>query len=335
MGVHGLVSFRIAPRQRKLTQGWKGVHFGSKRFQPLAEDHVQVRNSRIAELAHPMMIKGDFNAYCNWYKTERFEEKPFIEFHNFRAIGYYKDIMGLPGAVEPWIADGMSKHMPVYGGDKQDWALWCAVADPDNPGQPLATDVFERKWAQANTTPTNNPIKNVFHHIIKNHEGELRSMENGTWVRVHGVPPDALFHEQFAMDASQFWMCKGVKSGKGQGKNKGKGRKSLWRDSPASGTGKGKVNQPLAVADLKVPGFENRILQIEDEVTFWVWTGGLTSLSRLAHALGPTFTFPEIYGLYCAMDIRVTHRVHSWPNQIRSDAAILRKRETGFFGHRR
>ena len=197
--------FRTEPRQKKITLGWMGVHF-SKRYQPLAEDHDKLRNSRLFQLARPTMIKADLEAYCLSHETEQHDTKAFIEFHNFRAIGYYKDIMGLPGAVQPWIPDGMSNHTPAFGGFQADWALWYTVADPDRPGQPLAEDAFERNWVLANVTPTNDPKKNVFHHIVKNHEGELRSMDKGEWVKMQGVPPDVLFHPQYATDSSQFWL---------------------------------------------------------------------------------------------------------------------------------
>lgn len=328
MGVHGWsVSCRKEPKQRKVGNVRQ---FFNKRFQPLAEDHSYLRYTRIAQLASPMNIKADFNAYTSKYRTENHDEKAFVEFHNFRAIGYYKDILGLPGAVQPWIPDGMSDQMPEFFKNKTDWALWMVLADPDHPGQPLAGDVFERDWARRTTTPTGNPVKDLFHHIVKNHEGELRSMDQGKWVKMWGVPPDALLHPQFSMDHQQFRDVKG-KLNKGKGKDKGKGKADKGQPLAAS-KGKGNVDQPLA--DLKVPGFENRILHIANEHEYWVWTGGLTSLPRLAHALGAQYSLHELYGFWCAMDIRVTHREHPWPNQIKSDAAMLRKKETGRFGHR-
>ena len=96
-----------------------------------------------------------------------------IEFQNLRALGYYKDLLGLKGAVQPTIPDGVADIVPAFGGNEDRWILWTSLPDTNRPGQPISPLDFENDWAQPRTTPTNDPHKDLLHHLFQNHAAEL------------------------------------------------------------------------------------------------------------------------------------------------------------------
>ena len=266
-------------------------------------------------------------------------QRKFVEFHHFRGIGYYKDVLGLPGAVCPSKPDGMSTKLPVFGTDKNSWVLWSSLPDTNSAsGKPITPEDFEATWLSHATTPTGNPHKDLLHHLMQNHAGELAALTDGTWRSLRGQPPEALFHAQFAVDFDQYWLIKGASpasGGKGKGKpdfgGKGKGKAAFG--------GKGKKGNPDPafggdlVAQFGHPGFKNRILHIETWDHYWVWEGPLFSLPRLFHCLGLSFSASEIYAFYRSLNLRVVHRPHSWPARERAVASVLRYKDTGRYGH--
>ena len=117
-----------------------------------------------------MAIRADLRTYIQKLEcepdshgtTERF----FIELHNFRAVGYYKDLLGLKGAVQPTIPDAIVNVLPAFGGNKDRWILWMSLPDTNRRGQPISPLDFEIDWVQPKTTPMNNPHKDLLRHLL-------------------------------------------------------------------------------------------------------------------------------------------------------------------------
>ena len=78
-------------------------------------------------------------------------ERSFIELRSFRAIGYYKDLLSLEGAVQPTIPDGITNTLPAFGGDKDHWSMRMSMPDTNQLGHPVSALQFELEWVQ----PTN------------------------------------------------------------------------------------------------------------------------------------------------------------------------------------
>ena len=91
----------------------------------------------------------------------------FIEFHSFRALGYYTDLLGLKGAVQPTIPDGIADILPALGGNKDRWILWTSLPHSNRPGQPINPHDCEIDWLQPKTTPTNAAPAENFSEKIK------------------------------------------------------------------------------------------------------------------------------------------------------------------------
>ena len=120
------------------------------KFKPLAEDVDNVRFQMIERFAYPMAIDAQSNAFTHRFACEgRTTHRSFVEFHSFRAIGYYKDILGLPGAVTPTIADGITGVLPAFGGNKDRWILWTSMPDTNRPGEPISLHDFQIDWGAA------------------------------------------------------------------------------------------------------------------------------------------------------------------------------------------
>ena len=291
-----------------------------------------------------MAIQAIYYHYIMKYTCEQDShgttERDFIEYHNFRAIGYTKDLLGLPGAVQPTIADGVVNVVPAFGGDKSRWILWTVMPDTNQPGVPISLEDFESDWVQQKTTPTNVPHKDLLHHLIQSHAGELRALGTGNWKRCEGRPCEALFHWQYAMSSQERAEMHSYKRwcddhGRGRGKGSafgGKGGKGKGK-GPASG-GKGDSEAPMWSRYGK-PNFENRILRIHDEGSFDVWEGVVISLPRLFHCLGFAFTAADLYAFWHTLNIIATHRPHSWATEARQGASRERYRRWGKYGHSR
>ena len=95
----------------------------------------------------PWAIQAHQAAYTQRYACEPDSkgttERAFIEFHAFRGIGYLKDILGLPGAVQPTILDGVAYTVPAFGGNKDRWILWTSMPDTNQLGLPISLIDFE------------------------------------------------------------------------------------------------------------------------------------------------------------------------------------------------
>jgi hypothetical protein len=182
---------RKTPRQLKV-----GRVRPTSSFKPLAEYMPDIRCSMIEQIACCLAIRADLYACSRKFACEPDShgttERSFIEFHNFRAIGYYKDLLSLEGAVQPIILDGTTNTLPAFCGDKDHWILWMSMPDTNQPGHPISPLQFRIEWVQPTTTPTNDPHKDLLHHLFQSHAAELRSVGKGTWTKHHGQPPRAL-----------------------------------------------------------------------------------------------------------------------------------------------
>ena len=105
------------------------------------------------------------------------------------AVGYYKDLLGLKGSVQPTILDMITNTVPAFGGDNDRWILWTSMPDTNRLGHPISPLQFELELVRPETTPTNDPHKDLLHHLFQAHAGELRAVGKGTWAKHHGQPP--------------------------------------------------------------------------------------------------------------------------------------------------
>ena len=286
----------------------------------------------VEQIARCLAIRADLHACSRKFACEPDShgttERSFIEFHNFRAIGYYKDLLSLEGAVQPTIPDGITNTLPAFGGDKDHWILWMSMPDTNQLGHPISPLQFQLEWVQPTTTPTNDPHKDLLHHLFQIHAAELRSVGKGTWTKHHGQPPEPLFHPQFSVTEEEKNEMLSYKKGMHTGKGKGKGKR------PASG-GKGHCHSETPMWDrFGYPNFQSRILSIQTHNTFWVWEGSVMSLPRLMHCLGTAHSVADIYSYWNSLNIIATHRPHAWSKPARREAAFERMRETGHWRHR-
>ena len=87
-------------------------------------------------------------------------------FTGVRAVGYYKDLLGLNGAVQPTILDGITSAVPAFGGDKDRWILWTSTPDTNRLGHPIGPLQFDLESVRPKTTPTNDPRNDMLHRLL-------------------------------------------------------------------------------------------------------------------------------------------------------------------------
>ena len=214
------------------------------------------------------------------------------------------------------------------------------MPDTNRPGWPISFHDSESEWVQPETTPTNDPHKDLLHHLIQSHAGELRAVGSGSWKRFYGQPPEALFHPQFASTPEQKAAMADYKIVLEKGHRR-KGKGSASASGGKGGTGKGKGKGPASGGSERpmgtrfgTPGFQSRILHIHDENTYYVWGGAVISLPRLLHCLGAGHSASDLYAYWHTLNIIVTQRPHAWSKETRQVAAFKRYEQFGHWGHR-
>ena len=320
--------------QYKVGQGARafGGSLQRVKIQPLADTDNDIRYTRIQDEALWVAIAGDFDTYTNVWLTEAKQNqwKSFPTYHHFRGIGYMKDLLGLPGAVLPWLADSyMKSFRSVFGVEKRYWVFWQSLPNTNKQGEAITAEEFHQQWVLKPVGPTDEPRKDLIHHLLSNHAGELVQVGEGEWKVYNGPVPPALFLPQYSIDEEQYHMV--------NGKGGSKGGKKGWRHK---GKGVGaKGGQASASGDdtqfTGWVGFENRIVIRSSDQQYAVWQGPLITLPRLFHALGKAFTAAELYEFWCHCKLRVLHRPHAWGSELRQDAAYERYKSTGYWGHPR
>lgn len=249
-----------------------------------------------------------------------------------------KDLLDKPGAVQPWLPDS---HVPTFqsafGDDKRHWVFWQSLPDTNKSGEAISDQDFEYHWASGQPLASSEPRKELIHHLLLKHAGELIQVGEGCWRAYDGsrVPPELLL-PQYSIDEEQYHMVKGKGSGKASGGSKGgKGCKK----KPPLHRGKGsKQAQSSASGDdesFAWVGFENRIVRRISDRQYVVWESPLMSLPRLFHSLGRKFTATELYDFWCHSKLRALHRPHAWASMLLQDAAYERFKSTGYWGHPR
>ena len=116
---------------------------------------------------------------------------------HFRAVGYYKDLLSLEGAVQPTILDGITNTLPAFGGDKDHWIMWMSMPDTSQLGHPISPLQFQLEWVQPTTTPTNDPHKDLFaplgsascSRVAISRQGD---MDKASWAAPRALVPSAV-----------------------------------------------------------------------------------------------------------------------------------------------
>ena len=177
------------------------------------------------------------------------------------------------------------------------------LPDTNGLGQPLAAYDFRDRW--------NNDAHQVFHHLCKKHEGELKET-HGRWValdaRSLGARDGYFMHPQLAMSSQQAKLNKKPSS--------------LPRGSR------------LLVQNLDSVG-DTTCWRRGEDGAWQVREARVFSFAELCFTFGHRYTMRELYWYYCGARVIFRTREHPQPNAEKHDARLLSRWETGSWDIRR
>ena len=224
------------------------------------------------------------------------------------------------------------------------WKLGDELPDTDKlTGEPISDWAFHQRW--------NQDARNLMHHLIKKHEGELKELE-GHWVESSDLVssiPDALFDPQFSLNELDFetarWLDEPRRASSSMHADtylimaKGKGKK------PAVG-GKGGKGKPGGQGKPAVGGKGQWIVDnkngewlssaLQMSPTGWRYReGSCIDLPTVFLKLGKWYTATQLYRYWNTLPPFVSKRPHSWSSPWVAQAAHERFKETGYYGHRK
>ena len=241
------------------------------------------------------------------HRVGQFNKGPlsWVEYMHDRNLGYRHQLQEIAKRV----SQGGRWRYDVYGGR---WRLFSVLPDYCEPWKQLPWEAVED---ECHGCESECPLAEYLKHLCRRYEGEVAvAWEQFTW---HAGPPPRekrLWHPQFSKKAAQVSVLAALAA----------------RGKTTPGTRFEENEDLLAVGSTTIVRFA-----ADPKVGHWRLSGGAVTLMELFHRLGERFSAQELFCWYYHAPKLTIKRAHPWGSQDVRDAAHLRFKTYGHYGHRR